>query len=222
MSIYQDGLILRSEELMALLALNGKERFYSYLPQQEEFTEEQVWAACCTLTEAGLIRQNNGRFQLRQDLYDVIVPIVRAKRALVLREREIQPSAIFYGAGSGVVSLEAANFYGYSLSAMDEQTFLKDLMARACMRFCDAGRGADFAPTGAALDTPEERLLSEADYLLTSVDTGTGAVYGWLRGLRLNDGLWIETAGPEGVRAAEMTKEHFQEELLRLRKEGEE
>ena len=220
MSIYHDGLVLSHRELSALLALGGKMSFYGYVPEEAGFTEDQLWNICCDLVAEGMMTERNGRFQLREDLFHVLIPLLEAEHALILRAGKVEPEVIYY-LGEHVIAVEPTTLRGYSLCALEQQDFFEDLMNRSCIAFHDVDNVAATSPpvSDFNLQATVEQMLGQGDFLLTQVSLASGRTEAGLRGSRQAAERWLEVARKDEAYAVLLTQENLRVELLRMIKD---
>lgn len=210
MSADLDGLTLSQKELSAMLALGGKRDFYGFLSDQDPYTEEQLWNTCCGLMSDGLMTLSGGRFQLREDLYQVVVPILDAAYVLVLWGHSGKAEVMYYF-GEHPVAVELALTGACSLRPLDEAMLLADLRERSCIQFYDPEYPVMGKPVlpDQCLDTPVEQLLSGSDFLLTLLHMERQTVTAWLRGTRQGMEPWLETVGRSECRSSVLTEENL-------------
>ena len=217
MSGNQDGIMLRHQELVALLALGGKQQFYCYCPNVSAYTEQELWSSCCNLMAEQMMTQVNEQFQLREDLYDVIMPILQADKALVFRIRKMEPSVIFYVANEAV-AVESTIFGRYSMQMMEVEDVIERIMTQNCIHYYDSVSH----PTGenemesAAFHMPERQLVEQSIFLLTWVEPDDGKIRGWLRGVQNGAEPWLQVADETGTKSMILTQENFRAEVTKL------
>ena len=210
MSGNQDGIVLRHQELVALLALGGKRRFYCYRPEEAAYTEEEIWSICCSLMAEQMITQIDGQFGLRQDLYDVVMPILQADRALTLYIQSKEPSVIFYIAYEGV-AVKSTIFGRYSMQAMRDEDIVEELMAHDGIHYYDsiipaqAANGLEQIP----FCTSREQLIEQSDFLITVLKPDDGKIRAWLRGVQIGLEPWLQIADANETKQMVLTRENL-------------
>lgn len=217
MSLLEDSVVLTQTELAAILSLGGKSSLYGFASEQNIPTEEQMMDALCTLTRDGMVVLGENAVELRQDLYQVILPVLEAKCVLVLYNASGIVETLYY-LGNGITAMELAMTGSCSLAYMDETELLEHLCGHGCIRCYDEKypvRGKEFM-TAFNLETPQEQLLEQANFLLTLVDVEHQTVVAWIRGIRQIMEPWMEAVDCGDRRTSVLTERNLDKELKLL------
>lgn len=217
MSGNQDGIMLRHQELIALLALGGKQKLYCYCPEAAMYTEEEIWSTCCGLMAEQMITQIDGQFGLRKDLYDVVMPILQADRALTLYIQSKEPSAIFYVAHD-VVAVKSTIFGRYSMQAMADEDVVEDIMTRDGIHYYDSIIPAQETNRLEPIPfcTSQEQLIEQSDFLITVVNPCDGKIRAWLSGVQNGTEPWLQIADEAGTKSMILTQKNLRAEITGL------
>lgn len=212
-----DGVLLSPEEFSAILMLGGKQSFYGFLPERE-ISRQELWSICCTLAADGLLVSTGAQFQLREDLYQVLLPILEARYVLVFRGSSGGPQVMYY-LGRNPTAVEKTISGQYALRHLELPEILQELRLR--VRLYDPAypvRGNRLC-SGWTLDTPPEQLAEKCEFLLTLVDMECRRTAGWLRGARQQMEPWGELC-TDSVHTAEILTGSSLKELLEKMLEG--
>ena len=215
----QERLLLSHRELVALLAMGGQKRFYGYDLNRETCTREQVWNVCCELMEEGLITQTNGQFQLREDLFRVIIPLLDVKRILVFRKNRPEPLCMYY-VGSGVTEMEVTMSGQYSLRALQAEMLPEKFLDIEELDYClpDGMEAGPPPEIEGDLSVPVEKLLEPGCPMWSFLDRN-GDMQCRIRVRQTTLASWLEIADKVGCRSAILTRETLKTALFEALKE---
>ncbi len=131
--------------------------------------------------------QIDGKYRLRRELFDIMLPVYAAKTVLMLTPDSNRYSQVAYYVAERITAVEPTAFGGFSLWTMDAGELPESILDHIPLRFWNEALPV---PERA----PEAGELSESVLLLEWIDADTGLCMGKLRCVERGMESWLETA----------------------------
>lgn len=184
MSEEREGFHLTIEEIAAVLAMGGKQKFVGFRGRNPGIlTEERMLNACCAMLRDGIMTQIDGKFRLRRDLWEVMLPVYTADSLLLVTPAdEGSRQLACYGSGP-VTVVEPAVYGGYSLTAMEAGELAGQICRVLSLECFREEIPAPQLPeeAGPGPDADREELLRGAVFVLEQISTDSNRRLRWLR-----------------------------------------
>ena len=213
MSEYADGFSLTAEELVALMALCGKESILGF--QYQDFSKEKLMDAYCRLMEDKAMTQIDGKYRFHKDLFRVIVPIVNAKRVAMVIPGNPDYSGVVYYMDHQVTMLQPTAFGRLSMFPLE-----KDQLAQSVVDHMDlnmvfessqAEMPEELLVDAAELQTEMKTLVEDSWFVVQWMDAETKKQIGWIRITEEDFIYHVEWTGETVHRRDVLTKNLLQE-----------
>lgn len=216
MSSNQERIYLNFQEIQSLLIMDGKQSMFGFQAEMgQQVCKEDIWENCCRLMTDGMITQQEGKFRLHRDLYNVLRPVCKAEYAWVLMPGTGDFSQIIYYMGEGLTAMVKNTYGGYSLWNVEDLT-------DEVWEYATVNEGkAILENKRLRIGLPDvwedsQSLLDDCVFLLELVETATAMRRRWIRGVKKDNTVILEWTEANRVASGKMTAEQLRMLLSRI------